>query len=163
LFDGTVRENIARMTDGDAEKVIEAAKYADVHELILHLPQGYDTPIGPNGMVLSGGQRQRVALARALYGDPSFVVLDEPNANLDQEGNQALFQTLKGLKDRAVTSIIISHRASVFDAVDKVMLLNAGTIQAYGALDEVIKNREPDSAQPSTSGRMLPFNEQVKN
>jgi ATP-binding cassette, subfamily C, type I secretion system permease/ATPase len=140
LFAGTVRENIARMTTGDSEKVIEAAKRADVHDLILHLPRGYDTAIGNNGMVLSGGQRQRIALARALYDDPSFVVLDEPNANLDQEGNAALSRTLVGLRDRGVTTIIISHRSGVFDAADKVMLLREGTVAAYGATEEILKS-----------------------
>lgn len=160
LFAGTVRENIARMTEGDTDQVIEAAKRADVHELVMRLPKGYDTPIGTNGMVLSGGQRQRIALARALYGDPSFVVLDEPNANLDQEGNQALTKTLMGLKARGVTTIIISHRSGVFDAVDKLMLLNAGTIATYGSKDEVLNSMSEQATQAPTANRMLPFNEQ---
>jgi len=161
LFAGTVRENIARMTEGDAEQVIAAAKHADVHELILHLPKGYDTPIGTNGMVLSGGQRQRIALARALYGNPSFVVLDEPNANLDQEGNKALALSLEGLKERSVTTIIISHRSSVFDVVDKLMLLNEGAIVAYGTKEEVLQKAASGTAKPPTPNRLLPFNEQL--
>lgn len=139
LFAGTVRENIARMTEGDADRVIEAAKHADVHELILRLPKGYDTPIGSNGMVLSGGQRQRIALARALFGNPSVVVLDEPNANLDEEGNKALTLTLRGLKARGVTTIIISHRPNIFNSVDKLMILNNGAVSTYGNRDDVLK------------------------
>ena len=161
LFSGTVRENIARMTQGDSDKVIRAAQYADVHDLIMRLPKGYDTSIGAGGMVLSGGQRQRIALARALYGEPSFVVLDEPNANLDQEGNKALTHTLRGLKERGVTTIIISHRSGVFDAVDKLMLLNGGAIAAYGNRDEVLK-QVSSRAQSGTTVRKLPFNEQAK-
>jgi ABC-type protease/lipase transport system fused ATPase/permease subunit len=148
------------MTEGDSDKVIEAAKHADVHELILHLPKGYDTAIGANGMVLSGGQRQRIALARALYGNPAFVVLDEPNANLDQEGNKALSLTLKGLKARGVTTIIISHRSTVFGVVDKLMLLKGGAIAAYGERDEVLRKVSP-GATPSPTPQ-LPFNEQAK-
>jgi len=149
LFAGTIRENIARMTEGDAAEVIEAAKRADVHEMIMRLPHGYDTPIGAGGMVLSGGQRQRVALARALYGDPSFVVLDEPNANLDQEGNQALIAALRGLKERGVTTIVISHRSSIFACIDKLLLLNAGVIAGYGPMDQVMK-------QANLSGQVTP-------
>ena len=160
LFAGTIRENIARMTEGDSDKVIEAAKHADVHELILRLPKGYDTAIGANGMVLSGGQRQRIALARALYGNPAFVVLDEPNANLDQEGNKALSLTLKGLKARGVTTIIISHRSTVFGVVDKLMLLKGGAIAAYGERDEVLRKVSP-GATPLPNPP-LPFNEQAK-
>lgn len=151
LFTGTIRENIARMTEGEPEMVISAAKLAGVHELVMRLPQGYDTVIGANAMVLSGGQRQRVALARALYGNPSLVILDEPNANLDKDGDKALEQALRGLKKREVTTIIISHRSNVFDCVDKIMILHEGTIAAYGQKDEVLGKASAISQQIAAS------------
>jgi ATP-binding cassette, subfamily C, type I secretion system permease/ATPase len=154
LFSGSVRENIARMQDADAALVMAAAKLANVHELIMRLPQGYDTQIGSNGMALSGGQRQRIALARALYGEPSLVVLDEPNANLDQAGEQALSKTLVALKGQGITTVIISHRPSILECVDKVMLLNEGVIKAFGPKDELMQPRRvtPSSAKtPTTS------------
>ncbi|MCG8490143.1 MAG: type I secretion system permease/ATPase, partial [Sneathiellales bacterium] len=123
LFEGSVFENISRFTEGDPEAVIQAAQKAGVHQLILGLEQGYDTNIGPNGCVLSGGQRQRIGLARALYGNPSLVVLDEPNSNLDAEGEEALRQALLGLKKEQVTTVVIAHRPSVINVVDKVLIL----------------------------------------
>lgn len=139
LFPGTVSENIARMGDLDSEKVIAAAKNAEVHELILKLPMGYDTPIGEGGSALSGGQRQRIALARALYGNPVFVILDEPNSNLDDVGEKALVQTLLRMKQQGITSIIVSHKPSLLATVDKILMLNNGQVALYGPKDEVIK------------------------
>jgi len=139
LFPGTVSENIARMGDLDSEKVIAAAKNAEVHELILKLPMGYDTPIGEGGSTLSGGQRQRIALARALYGNPVFVILDEPNSNLDDLGEKALVQTLLRMKEQGITSIIVSHKPSLLATVDKILMLNNGQVALYGPKDEVIK------------------------
>ena len=138
LFDGTVRQNIARMGEGDPDAVIAAARLAGVHEMILHLQNGYETEIGSDGAALSGGQRQRIALARAVYGEPKFVVLDEPNANLDNDGEEALVQTIDTLKQRGTTSVVIAHRPTILDRVDKVLVLRAGTAQMFGPRDEVI-------------------------
>ncbi|MCR9257298.1 MAG: type I secretion system permease/ATPase [Alphaproteobacteria bacterium] len=139
LFTGTVKENIARMNDPDPEAVVTAAKIAGVHDMILHLSDGYDTQIGPGGNVLSGGQRQRIGFARAVYGNPSIIVLDEPNSNLDTEGEQALVKALVELKKLKKTAIIIAHRPSVLSVVDKVMILRGGVIQALGPRQEVLR------------------------
>jgi len=142
LFDGTVAENIARFGDVDAEKVVEAAKRADMHEQILRLPQGYDTPLGADGNNLSGGQRQRIGLARALYGDPSFIVLDEPNSNLDESGEKALVEAIRGLKAQGKTVVVITHRMSTLSAVDKILVLADGAVAAFGPRDEVFKSMQ---------------------
>ncbi|MGB0722395.1 MAG: type I secretion system permease/ATPase [Gammaproteobacteria bacterium] len=139
LFPGTVRENIARMGEGDSELVVEAARLAGVHDMIVRMPRGYDTEIGEGGQALSGGERQRVALARALYGGPRFVILDEPNASLDKEGEASLLGVLARLKADRVTTVIISHRPGVLAHVDKVMVLQGGGIQAFGPRDEVLR------------------------
>jgi ATP-binding cassette subfamily C protein EexD len=138
LFEGTISENIARFGDIDAEKVVIAAKMADVHDLILRLPEGYDTFIGASGGNLSGGQRQRIGLARALYGDPVVVVLDEPNSNLDEQGELALGNTIQRLKQKRVTVIVITHRNNVLANVDKLLILNDGLLSVYGPKDQVI-------------------------
>jgi ATP-binding cassette subfamily C protein len=139
LFDGTIAENIARMAPSpNSEAVIAAARAAGAHDLILKLPQGYDTPIGESGTVLSGGQRQRVALARALYGNPFLVALDEPHANLDNEGETALHQAILAAKARGAVVILIAHRPSALATCDKVLLLANGTQQAFGPRDEVL-------------------------
>ncbi len=151
LFDGTVAENIARFGDVDPEKVVQAARRVDMHEQILRLPQGYDTPLGADGSNLSGGQRQRIGLARALYGDPSFVVLDEPNSNLDESGEKALVDAVKGLKERGCTVVLITHRMSTLSAADKILVLAEGTLAAYGPRDEVFKamqGGQPAGAAP---------------
>jgi PrtD family type I secretion system ABC transporter len=135
LFPGTVAQNIARLADGDDAQVIRAAQRAGVHELILRLPKGYDTDIGGG---LSPGQRQRIALARALYGDPRLAVLDEPNASLDNEGEQALLRSLAGLKADGVTVVIVAHRPSLLAGVDKLLVLRDGVVEAFGPREQIM-------------------------
>jgi len=138
LFEGTISENIARFGEVDPEQVVAAAKMADVHELILRFPEGYDTAIGATGGNLSGGQRQRIGLARALYGNPVLVVLDEPNSNLDEQGEAALEKALLELKQKQSTVLIITHRNSVLSKVDKLLILNDGLLAVYGPRDQVV-------------------------
>ena len=147
LFEGSISENIARFGEIDSEQVVNAAKMANVHELILHLPEGYDTLIGANGGSLSGGQRQRIGLARALYGNPVLVVLDEPNSNLDEQGELALALALQSLKQKRVTVILITHRQSVLSKVDKLLVLNEGQLAIYGARDQVIAHLKQQTQQ----------------
>ncbi|HYJ39657.1 MAG TPA: type I secretion system permease/ATPase [Steroidobacteraceae bacterium] len=132
LFAGSVAANIARLQKPDPQAVIRAAQLAQAHDLILRLPEGYDTEIGDGGCLLSGGQRQRIALARALYGDPRLVILDEPNANLDEEGDMALAAALAGLKARGVTVILVGHRQSIMKQLDKLAVLNKGVFESFG-------------------------------
>jgi ATP-binding cassette, subfamily C, type I secretion system permease/ATPase len=138
LFADTVAANIARFVDGKDEAVIAAAMLAGAHEMILTLPRGYQTPVGEGGANLSGGHRQRIALARALYGHPSLVVLDEPSSNLDIEGDIALANCLAQLKEMGRTVIIISHRPATLNLVDKILLLQAGTVRLFGPRLEVL-------------------------
>lgn len=138
LFAGTIAENISRFGEEDSAKVIAAAKLADAHGMILHQTDGYDTQIGPNGRALSGGQRQRVGLARALYNNPALIVLDEPNASLDSTGERALMSTIGRLKEQGQTVIIISHRSNILRAVDKVLILNAGEVEAFERRERVM-------------------------
>lgn len=139
LFDGTVAENIARLGEVNSEAVIAAAKRANAHDMILNFEHGYETPVGEHGARLSPGQRQRIALARALFGNPRFAILDEPNANLDGEGEIALAQAMSGLRKQGVTSIVITHRPSLIAHVDKILMLNAGRVQKFGSAAEVMK------------------------
>jgi PrtD family type I secretion system ABC transporter len=143
LFAGTVSENIARLGEVDSVAVIDAARRANAHEMILRLPQGYDTPIGDSGAFLSAGQRQRVALARALYGTPRLVVLDEPNSNLDSDGEAALIAALRGLKLAGVTVVVVTHRTPLLAAMDRVMLLRDGQVEKLGAVADVLKPMRP--------------------
>lgn len=142
LFDGTVGENIARLAEVDSEAVVAAAMRANAHEMILALPRGYDTPVGEHGVRLSPGQRQRVAFARAVYGNPQFVVLDEPNSNLDGAGEMALAQAMGALRDAGVTTVVVTHRPSLMAHVDKIMVVAAGRIQQFGPAGEVMKEMQ---------------------
>jgi ATP-binding cassette, subfamily C, bacterial PrsD len=140
LFDGTVAENIARFDrDVSTENVIKAARAADAHDMILQLPQGYNTKVGNAGAALSGGQRQRIGLARALYGDPFLVVLDEPNSNLDSEGEDALVKALHAVREWGGIVVLITHRPTALAGVDQVAMMASGQIVAMGRRDEVLK------------------------
>lgn len=138
LFPGTVAENIARLGAVDSAQVVQAAQRAQVHELILSLPDGYDTMVDPQDAVISPGQRQRIALARALYGEPKLVILDEPNSNLDGAGEQALAETLKALRGKA-TVVVVTHRSTLIQHMDKMLVLEAGRVQQYGTVAEVMQ------------------------
>ena len=150
LFDGTIADNIARSGQVDSDKVIAAAEAAGLHGMILRFPKGYDTPMGEAGGLLSGGQRQRVGLARALYGEPALVVLDEPNANLDDEGEAALVRAVQGLKEKGKTVVLISHRPGIVSVADRLLILHEGGVQASGPRDGVLdalkKQREAANA-----------------
>lgn len=157
LFPGTVAENIARLGEVDAEKVVQAARRAHVHELILSLPDGYDTVVDPQASIISPGQRQRIALARALYGEPRLLILDEPNSNLDGAGEHALAETLKALRGQA-TVVVVTHRSSLIQQVDKMLVLEAGKAKHYGKVAEVMKAMQPGgqpAAHPATGGAQV--------
>lgn len=139
LFDGSIADNIARFGEADQAKVEAAARAVGLHEFILALPQGYDNPVGSEGAMLSGGQRQRVGLARAIYGNPAFVVLDEPNSSLDEEGDTALAQAIAQLKARGTTFVIMTHRTSVLGVTDKMLVMRDGQAQIFGPRDDVLK------------------------
>ncbi|MFG0686177.1 type I secretion system permease/ATPase [Pseudomonas sp. WSY_20] len=138
LFEGSISENIARFDKVDPGKVVEAAQMAGVHEMILMLPDGYDTVIGSDGVNLSGGQRQRIGLARAIYGNPRLIVLDEPNSNLDDVGERALGVALQKLKETGATVFIVSHRPNILTRLDRILVMAGGTISLYGERDRVI-------------------------
>lgn len=139
LFDGTVAQNIARLDDGaDDSSVIKAAQSARVHEFILRLPEGYHTQIGVGGALLSAGQRQRIALARCFYGEPKVLILDEPNANLDNDGEVAFGRALETAKEMGITTITIAHRPTVLQCVDKIMVLQKGELKLFGETKEVL-------------------------
>lgn len=140
LFAGTVRNNICRFAiDAQDADIVRAAQQAGAHELILRLPKGYDTELGDSGSILSAGQRQRVGLARTLYGDPKLVVLDEPNANLDTDGEAALADAIKGLKERGATVVMVSHKPSALAQADKLMLLRNARIERFGPREEMLR------------------------
>jgi ATP-binding cassette subfamily C exporter for protease/lipase len=138
LFGGSISENIARFGEVNPDQVVLAAKRAGVHEMILHFPKGYDTLIGEGGAGLSGGQRQRIGLARAMYGDPSFIVLDEPNSNLDDVGEMALVAAINDLRARGKTIVLITHRTNIISATSKLLLLRDGAVAAFGQSNQVL-------------------------
>jgi ATP-binding cassette, subfamily C, bacterial exporter for protease/lipase len=147
LFAGTVAENIARFGDVDADKVVLAAKRAGVHEMILRMPDGYDHKLGDGGAGLSGGQRQRLGLARAMYGDPSLIVLDEPNSNLDDVGEQALVRAVADLRQQGKTIVLITHRTSAIGATTKLLLLRDGQAEMFGPTEQVLQALQQQNQQ----------------
>jgi len=147
LFEGTISENIARFEEVDSKKVVEAAKIAGVHEMILKLPNGYDTQVGAGGTTLSGGQRQRVGLARAVYGKPPFIVLDEPNSNLDDVGERALVGAILSMKENGSTVVLITHRPSILNVVDSIAVMANGVLSMYGSKEEVLKKLQEKNVQ----------------
>lgn len=143
LFAGTVKDNIARLGDVDEEAVLAATQLAGCHEMILRLDNGYETEIGPRGAFLSGGQRQRIGLARALYGSPRILVLDEPNSNLDQEGEVALIEAIHAVKRAGVTVIVVNHRSTLLQPVDKLAVIREGVLEKFGDRDQVLREMAP--------------------
>ena len=146
LFPGTIGQNIARLRDdADSAAVIATARLAGIHEMIVRLPKGYETEVGPHGIRISGGQRQRIALARALFGDPSFIVFDEPNSGLDGDGQIALFNILQRLKEQGRTVVLVSHQMNLLRSADRVLLMHDGGVRMFGTRDEVLSalNSQP--------------------
>ena len=158
LFEGSIAENIARFGEVSSDQVIAAARSAGLHEMILRFPKGYDTPIGEAGQLLSGGQRQRIGLARAVYGDPVLVVLDEPNANLDDMGEAALVRTVQELKAKGCTVFLITHRPGILAVADRLLILRNGLVQANGPRDEVLAALRAAQAAsaPAAPGALSP-------
>jgi ATP-binding cassette subfamily C protein EexD len=153
LFDGTISDNICRFGTVDPEKVVAAAKMAGVHDLILRQPEGYDTVIGGSSGILSGGQRQRIGLARAIYGSPKLLVLDEPNSNLDDQGEKELVQAILRIKQQGCTVVIISHRTLILSSVDKLLVLKEGVAVSFGPRDQVLQAlTQPDARRSPAAG-----------
>jgi ABC-type protease/lipase transport system fused ATPase/permease subunit len=164
LFAGTVAQNIARFeSEPDPQTIIAAAKAAGVHELILCLPEGYETEIGEGGAALSAGQRQRIGLARALYGEPFLVVLDEPNSNLDAEGEQALNRAIVGVRQRGGIVVVVAHHPSALAGVDHVLVMANGRAQTFGPSDEVLAkiSRRPGQRPAAASLKVVAQTEEV--
>jgi ATP-binding cassette subfamily C exporter for protease/lipase len=149
LFDGSLADNIARFGEVDRAKVEAAARAVGLHELIMALPNGYGAEIGDEGCFLSGGQRQRVALARAIYGNPRFIVLDEPNSSLDEAGEQALVRTLLSLKSQGTTIVVVTHRPSILQAADRILLVVDGSAKTYGLRDDVLAALQKQASPPA--------------
>jgi ATP-binding cassette, subfamily C, bacterial exporter for protease/lipase len=162
LLSGTVAENIARMGEAEPSKVVEAAQLVGAHEMILKLPGGYDMQVGPRGRGLSGGQRQRIALARAVFGNPAVIALDEPNSNLDGDGEISLLRALTELKRRGTTILLVAHQPALLRVADKVLVLRDGKVERIGPRDDVLKSlvkrmpSTPDVALDAPQLRTLP-------
>lgn len=162
LFEGSISENIGRFAEINAEAVVKAAKIAGVHEMILQLPDGYDTVIGSEGVNLSGGQRQRIGLARALYGSPKLILLDEPNSNLDEVGERALAQAIRVMKHAGSTIFVITHRTSILALLDRLLVMSNGGIGMYGPREQVMEElnkqqlaAQQQHAQSATTGASI--------
>ncbi|TXN07161.1 type I secretion system permease/ATPase [Methylobacterium sp. WL103] len=156
LFDGTISENIARLETPDPTKVLAASALAGTHDLIQSLPEGYNTRVGGGGVALSGGQRQRIALARAVYGDPALIILDEPNSNLDATGDDLLQAAIAKLRQRGTTVVVITHKAGLLAAADKVLVLDAGSVAHFGTRDEVLQKLRRGTAAPVGQVKLKP-------
>jgi ATP-binding cassette subfamily C protein/ATP-binding cassette subfamily C protein EexD len=156
LFPGTVRENIARMEDGDPAHVTAAAVMAGVHEMILRFPNGYETEIGEQGTLLSGGQRQRIGLARAIYRQPALLVLDEPNSSLDAAGEEALNQAIASMKANGSTIVVVAHRSSLLVHIDHVLVLSEGQMRLLGPQEQVLAQlSRPQYVRPTPPVRIV--------
>ncbi|MEK1931756.1 MAG: ATP-binding cassette domain-containing protein, partial [Pararhizobium sp.] len=153
LLEGTIRENIGRMAESDPYKVLEAARLADIHEMIGRLQLGYDTPVGDGHLTLSGGQRQRIALARCLYNRPRLIVLDEPNANLDAIGEQALIRAIQHARGDGAIVIIIAHRPAIMQVADKLLVLENGRVTQFGPRTDVIPATMPGEARREVAAK----------
>ncbi len=151
LFSGSVAQNICRFDpEATSDSIIAAAKEAGVHEMIIKMREGYDTQVGEQGTALSAGQAQRVALARALYGNPFLIVLDEPNSNLDTEGDEALTRAIRGARERGAIVVVVAHRPIGIEAVDQLLVLKDGRVQAFGPKETVLAQvLQPRVAGPS--------------
>jgi PrtD family type I secretion system ABC transporter len=155
FFEGSVAENIARLGPVDSEKVVQAAELIGMHSTILGFPDGYDTPLGDSGFALSGGQRQRLAIARAVYGSPKYVVMDEPNSNLDDAGEAALVQTINKLKEMGTTVVLTTHRPRLVGAVDMMLVLQAGQQVAFGPAKNILDAVRQQQTGTPAAGRDL--------
>ena len=164
LLDGTIEQNISRL-DGksDAKAVVEAARLAGIHEMIVRLPDGYQTDVGPHGMSLSAGQRQRIGLARAMYGNPFVVVMDEPNSNLDSEGENALTLAIRSIRERGGIAVIVAHRPSALAAVDLVGVIQQGKLIAFGGKDEILGSNQPRPAVANPQQNKGPSRQKPKS
>jgi ABC-type protease/lipase transport system fused ATPase/permease subunit len=162
LFEGTIADNIARLGEPVTEQVVAAARLAGVHDMILRMPNGYDTQIGEGGAVLSGGQRQRIGLARALFGAPRLVVLDEPDASLDTDGEQALLQAVLHLKKTAATTVLVTHKISLLAAVDKLLVMQDGAMALFGPREAVLAHLEK-SRQAAAAKGGLPYQAEAQS
>ena len=151
LFDGTIADNICRFGVLDSEKVVAASRLAGVHDLILSMPDGYDTQIGASGGTLSGGQRQRLGLARAVYDNPKLIILDEPNSNLDDAGEKELINAIDRIKEIKSTLLIVSHRTNLLNTMDKLLVLKEGLVVTFGDKDQVLRQLIGPSVVPKTA------------
>ncbi len=151
LFDGTIADNICRFSNAESGLIVAAAKLAGIHEMILHFPKGYDTVIGGAGGMLSGGQRQRIGLARAVFGNPKLLVLDEPNSNLDDQGEKELVESLRRIKSQGCTIVVITHRTMVLQCVDKILVMKEGAAVSFGPKDQVLASLTAPAAIPKSA------------